>query len=54
MRRWSNQAGRSWRKWTDAPYADPFPAPPVPWSRAILTWLFCIDLGALAGLLVTR
>ena len=53
MRRWGKDAGYSWRKWGDAPYVVTA-APPVPLLRAILFWLLCIDLGALAGLLVTR
>ena len=52
MRRWSQEAGYSWRKWTDAPYV--VTRAPDPRVRAILFWLLCIDLGALAGLLVGR
>ena len=48
-RRHAQEAGRSWRKWGD-PIVQARPRR----LRAVVFWLLCIDLGALAGLLVTR
>lgn len=48
MRRNAQDAGWSGLKW--------YVAPPKPSHRlrTVLFWLLCLDLGALAGLLVTR
>lgn len=55
-RRYAHQAGNSWRKWGDPlVYGKVGPD----WSRrgrVLLFWLVCIDVGALAALVlrVTR
>lgn len=55
-RRYAHQAGNSWRKWGD-PLIYGRIEPANLWrGRVFLFWLVCIDLGALAALVlkVTR
>lgn len=55
-RRHAHQAGESWRKWGD-PLMYGAQAPEGRWERrgrVFLLWLTCIDVGALAALVVGR
>lgn len=58
-RRWSHQAGNSWRKWGDplmygAAGREVDAEQEARDGRVFLFWLLCLDLGALVAVLVAR